>query len=1077
MVVVIAAAAGGVALENGAADGFLAARVRSALQHVLGDDLAADLQGATIRIAADGKVELRARGVSIRRAADGTPVAGLRTIDLALAPMPLLSGNIAVEGLVVDGISLDPETLGSGEPITLDSLRVDGLPDMMDRVFAGSDRLLRILDGGEVGRIEVTDTRIASAGAGSPPIDIAEADLTRGTDGTVRLSGTLSAGGAPARFTARALPGKDGRHIASMAFDLEGFDTAPLMLQRAPDGTPIRGVATDLALKAAATRKGDDAAPALTARLSLSPGQFYAHETAASIKGGTVDLAYRFDRKSIDIRPSSVSIGQSRFPFTGGIIDLSNLDTMTGNGFALDLVSNGSSVLPLDSGEPPVSFNAKILARYLKGSRELSFKQLSVSTPLGSLAGSLEIDRGGRSPEISFAGTLKGMKTAAIKQLWPFWLGVHARQWVMNNLYGGAITNGSIKVYIPQGKIAESGGKLDLDENEFSIDFDYADARLNVAGDIPPLRDAKGHFRLRGPHLTVSLDQATGYFPTGRTVDISKGVFAIADTDKHPVMANLDITVAGEAAAVAELVSYEPIDALKRTDFSAKDFSGDVVSRVHARFGLIRDQNPPPPDWHVEATLNGVDLAQKVDGRAFTDLDGSLTVDPDKAVLDADARIDGIPMHVALTRPLGTDSPVERAQVVTASLGTAAQKALMPGLATIVDGPIDMTMREVAPDTQAVSADLKGAKITIPGLEWTKGAGIPATVSLTTHAGGKGDIAIRDFTLHGSGFSVKGAIDIDDGHFTNAHFSDVRLSERDRFAATVKRDGAGFEVDVDGTTLDARSVIEGLHGSSGAKSEGAATPVRIDADLDRLYGFNGEKLEGVHLSYAGAGKRIDRLNLSAKTSGGAVISARTDVAGPTRDFTLATGDAGTLARFADVYGKLNGGRLTARLSRTADGPYRGTVDIRDFSIDRENRLNSIVSMRSPHGQSLRDTTGEPLDLSEAEFQRGFTRLTFGNGSLAVADGVLRGTRIGATFQGTVFDPNGQMAITGTFMPAYGLNRIFGEVPLIGAILGNGRDRGLIGITFKLTGKVSSPDVQINPLSVIAPGVFRRIFEF
>ena len=33
-----------------------------------------------------------------------------------------------------------------------------------------------------------------------------------------------------------------------------------------------------------------------------------------------------------------------------------------------------------------------------------------------------------------------------------------------------------------------------------------------------------------------------------------------------------------------------------------------------------------------------------------------------------------------------------------------------------------------------------------------------------------------------------------------------------------------------------------------------------------------------------------------------------------------------------------------------------------------------------------------------------------------------------------------MEMTGTFMPAYGLNRLFGELPLIGLILGNGNDR-------------------------------------
>ena len=38
--------------------------------------------------------------------------------------------------------------------------------------------------------------------------------------------------------------------------------------------------------------------------------------------------------------------------------------------------------------------------------------------------------------------------------------------------------------------------------------------------------------------------------------------------------------------------------------------------------------------------------------------------------------------------------------------------------------------------------------------------------------------------------------------------------------------------------------------------------------------------------------------------------------------------------------------------------------------------------------------------------------------------LLRGPMIGTTFQGTLYDKNDRMAMTGTFMPAYGLNRIF-----------------------------------------------------
>lgn len=63
------------------------------------------------------------------------------------------------------------------------------------------------------------------------------------------------------------------------------------------------------------------------------------------------------------------------------------------------------------------------------------------------------------------------------------------------------------------------------------------------------------------------------------------------------------------------------------------------------------------------------------------------------------------------------------------------------------------------------------------------------------------------------------------------------------------------------------------------------------------------------------------------------------------------------------------------------------------------------------------------------------------------------------------------------MPAYGLNRVFGAIPVVGRILGNGREGGLIGITYRLSGNFSSPKLEINPISAIAPGIFRNIFAY
>ena len=45
------------------------------------------------------------------------------------------------------------------------------------------------------------------------------------------------------------------------------------------------------------------------------------------------------------------------------------------------------------------------------------------------------------------------------------------------------------------------------------------------------------------------------------------------------------------------------------------------------------------------------------------------------------------------------------------------------------------------------------------------------------------------------------------------------------------------------------------------------------------------------------------------------------------------------------------------------------------------------------------------------------------------------------------------------------------------IAGGGCREGLIGVTFKIEGPIAEPHVFFNPLSAVAPGIFRKIFEF
>jgi hypothetical protein len=85
--------------------------------------------------------------------------------------------------------------------------------------------------------------------------------------------------------------------------------------------------------------------------------------------------------------------------------------------------------------------------------------------------------------------------------------------------------------------------------------------------------------------------------------------------------------------------------------------------------------------------------------------------------------------------------------------------------------------------------------------------------------------------------------------------------------------------------------------------------------------------------------------------------------------------------------------------------------------------------------------------------------------------------MGAIINGWVDVQVGELAITGTYIPDYQYNNLFGRIPLFGLALGAGPREGLFGITFRVAGPFATARLDVNPLSLLAPGILRKFFEF
>ena len=87
-----------------------------------------------------------------------------------------------------------------------------------------------------------------------------------------------------------------------------------------------------------------------------------------------------------------------------------------------------------------------------------------------------------------------------------------------------------------------------------------------------------------------------------------------------------------------------------------------------------------------------------------------------------------------------------------------------------------------------------------------------------------------------------------------------------------------------------------------------------------------------------------------------------------------------------------------------------------------------------------------------------------------------GFSLGLTGEGSINTMDKTLNINGSIVPAYKLNTIFNNIPLIGEILSGKEDEGIFAINYIAKGIWKNPDIVVNPLSILTPGIIRNIFD-
>ena len=807
---------------------------------------------------------------------------------------------------------------------------------------------------------------------------------------------------------------------------------------------------------------------------SFGAGYFFLHDP--DHEPALVDAlhgAFRYDPAShrlvldgVEWRSGSSRIGFSASlaqPLTSGEPWLIEATSAPGSLFAPERA--GQTALALDRG--------RLAARLFPQTRKVVIDKFEIFGPQVDLNGTLEaslLEPG--QPHLQLALTIGRMPSQAVLRLWPSPVAPPVRGYLFDRLGGGEMA-GKIAVDFDAAAFAALKNHTPLPDPSVRVDFTVSNGALLLMPGVPPLVGVEASGVVTGNTTSLTLTRGAIEGQGGRRLVLADAVFVAPDNDQKPAPASVQAHFTGSLEAVADLLGREGMKPYGGMQIDSSIMKGQVDALLNVNLKLSKKSTRPDDTIvRVNATISNL-VIEKLIGKEKLE-QGQLTIVSDGGGLkgSGQGRLLGGPISLDLKQAPGADMDA----AIGFQLDDAGRNRLGVTLGAGVSGPIGVRVTSAfgvkdLPPAQ-VELDLQRTNIdgALPGL--VKPAGRPAKASFLLDSSPRGSTIDQLVFESAGGASVRGSLELDaNGAFRSARLSQFRLSPGDDMKIDADDVKDALKVTVRASSMDARPFLKSLLAETSAKDISSTKDIDIDLRAATVIGANRQNLTGVDLKASRQSGGVRNFQLQARAGRAPIIGVTTRSSAGDPVVSISTADGGAFLNFLDVYKRMEGGKFEFA-ARFDAGGVDGSFRVSDFILRDEPALRRLVT----EGVALRDDKGAwKIDTGASVFSRMQAAITRTGSEITIRDGLLYGNQIGIKLDGAVDFDRDRLNVVGTFVPAYGVNNLFSQIPLFGPILGGGSNEGLFAVNFRATGAASAPQLTINPLSAIAPGLFRKIF--
>jgi len=842
---------------------------------------------------------------------------------------------------------------------------------------------------------------------------------------------------------ARAEFGMSVQDIAAQDIAAQNVALAWLDVLRAPISGALRGEVEE-----------DGSLAPLSATLQIGAGALQPIDQTRPIPfdGARSYFTYSPELQLLRFDELSMSSEQGSFMAEGqvwlGEIENSTLSDLTGQITLSSLSLNPNDIYP----EPLVLDGAEADIRLELDPFRLTLGQMHVADKGGNLQVSGTLDAAPDGWHLALDGQVDRMETDRLITLWPELAARKPRKWVTANLLGGIARDGNFSLR------ADPGQKPVIHAG-----FGFEDATIRFLKTMPPITEAAGLASLSEGRFVVTATGGRVVADEGGAIDISGTSFIIPDvTIKKAAPGVVRFAGQGPVTAVLSLLNRPPLQVLKDTPLPVDVADGQATVSGTLALPLKDRVQLDEMEFHFTGSVANVSSEKLVPGFSLTAPVMQIKGDQTGLVLSGKGQIGPVPVDVAWHRPIGKDvgkesqltGEIELSQKAVDTFGIGLPNGSVSGHGV---GQFTLDLAPGEAPSLALSSDLEGLGLRLTPLGWSKSQSSTGLLELAGSLGEKTNI--NRLVLKADGLTATGSVlNRPGGGLDRALFSSVRMGGW--LDARVELVGRGANAPPDlrilNGTLDMRRTDFGAStGSAGQTGPLQVSLSRLQVtDTIALTDFTGTfntsgGLNGVYKGRLNGQTEVEG-NIVPRGGGSAVL--------------VESADAGGIFRDAGLLTKARGGSFKLSLLPVVGKPgqYDGTLKVKDTKVKDAPAIAALLNAVSVVGL-INEMAGQGIHFLEvdAKFRLGPSKLVLYQSSAV-------GPSIGLSMDGLYDVPSGVLDMQGVISPVYLLNSI-------GSVLTR-KGEGVIGFSYKLTGTSDDPNVVVNPLSGLAPGMLRDVFR-